>query len=130
MIVSAGYNDIWGNTINSSHSVNFGGNGTLSGYYYNPNFLNFDFSPYYNQSQANSASKSLFDSSGFEFSSNIFGGSHFPGSIGFSKSWNSQGNFGFPGIPDYTTKGNGQGFSIGWGAFLPGLPSLRQPSTR
>ena len=123
-IVSVGYNDVYGNTIESNHSLNFGGNGTLSGYYYNPNFLNFNFSPYYNQSQANSASKSLFDTSGFEFSSGIFGGSHFPGSVSFSKSWDSEGTFGVPEVPDYTTRGNGQGFSIGWGAFLPNLPSL------
>ena len=123
-VISGGYNDVYGNTIDSSHSIDFGGNGTLSGYYYDPNLLNFNFSPYYNQSQANSASKSIFDASGLELSANIFGGSHFPGSVGFSKSWNSQGNFGIPGIPNYTTRGNGQGFDIGWGAFVPGLPSL------
>ena len=123
-VVSVGYNDVYGNIIDSSHSVNAGGNGTLSGYYYNPNFLAFSFAPFYNQSSQNSASRSLFDSSGFEFSSTIFGGSHFPGSVGFSKTWDSQGNFGIPGVPDYTTRGNGQGFNIGWGAFLPGLPSL------
>ncbi len=123
-VVSVGYNDVWGSDIDSSHSLNVGGNGTLSGYYYNPNFLNFNLSPYYNQSSQNSTSRSIFDSSGFEFNSGIFGGSHFPGSIGYSKSWNSEGNFGFPGVPNYTTRGNGQGFNIGWGAFLPGLPGV------
>ena len=123
-VVSVGYNDIWGSDIDSSHSLNVGGNGTLSGFYYNPNFLNFNLSPYYNQSSQNSTSRSIFDSSGFEFDSGIFGGSHFPGSIGYSKSWNSEGNFGFPGVPNYTTRGNGQGFNIGWGAFLPGLPGV------
>src|ERR1019366_3216971 len=59
-----------------------------------------------------------------EFNSGIFGGSHFPGSITFAKSWDSEGNFGIPGVPNYTTRGSGQGFGIGWGAFLPGLPSL------
>ncbi len=78
-IVSVGYNDIWGNTIDSSHSLNVGGNGTLSGFYHDPNFLVLNLSPYYNQSSQNSTSRSLFNSSGFEFSSNIFGGSHFPG---------------------------------------------------
>ncbi|MGB8888427.1 MAG: hypothetical protein WCC87_16990 [Candidatus Korobacteraceae bacterium] len=123
-IVSAGYTDVSGNDINSSHSLSVGGNGTLSGYYYNPNFLNFSVSPYYNQSSQNSESRSIFDSSGVELNSGIFGGSHFPGSVSFSKSWDSEGNFGIPGVPDYTTRGNGQGFSIGWGAFLQGLPSL------
>jgi hypothetical protein len=123
-VVGVGYNDVWGTDISSSHSVNFNGNGTLSGFYYNPNFVNFNFSPYYNQSSQNSESRSLFNSTGFEFNSGIFGGSHFPGSVSFAKSWDSEGNFGIPGVPNYTTRGDGQGFGIGWGAFLPGLPSL------
>jgi len=123
-LVGVGYNDVWGSDINSSHSVNFNGNATLSGFYYNPNFVNFNFSPYYDQSSQNSESRSLFNSTGFEFDSGIFGGSHFPGSITFAKSWDSEGNFGIPGVPNYTTRGSGQGFGIGWGAFLPGLPSL------
>ena len=123
-VVGVGYNDVWGSDISSSHSLNFNGNGTLSGFYYNPNFVNFNLSPYYNQSSQNSESRSLFNSTGFEFNSGIFGGSHFPGSINFAKSWDSEGNFGIPGVPNYTTRGNGQGFGIGWGAFLPGLPSL------
>ena len=123
-VAGVGYNDVWGSDISSSHSINFNGNGTLSGFYYNPNFVNFNFSPYYNQSSQNSESRSLFNSTGFEFNSGIFGGSHFPGSITFAKSWDSEGNFGIPGVPNYTTRGSGQGFGIGWGAFLPGLPSL------
>lgn len=123
-VAGVGYNDVWGSDISSSHSLNLNGNGTLSGFYYNPNFVNFNFSPYYGQSSQNSQSRSLFNSSGFEFNSGIFGGSHFPGSITFAKSWDSQGNFGIPGVPDYTTRGSGQGFGIGWGAFLQGFPSL------
>jgi hypothetical protein len=123
-VVGVGYNDFWGSDISSSHSLNLNGSGTLSGFYYNPNFLNFNLSPYYNQSSQNSESRSLFNSTGFEFNSGIFGGSHFPGSITYAKSWDSEGNFGIPGVPNYTTRGDGQGFGIGWGAFLPGLPSL------
>ncbi len=123
-IVSLGYTDTNGSDINSSHSVNVGGSGTLSGYYYNPNFLNFNFSPYYNQSSQNSASRSLFDTSGFELNSGIFSGSHFPGSVEYAKSWNSEGNFGIPGVPNYTTRGSGQGIGIGWGVFFQGFPSL------
>ena len=122
--MGVGYNDVWGSDISSSHSLNLNGNGTLSGFYYNPNFINFNLSPYYNQSSQNSESRSLFNSTGVEFSSGIFGGSHFPGSITFAKSWNSEGNFGIPGVPNYTTRGDGQGFGIGWGAFFQGFPSL------
>ncbi len=39
--VSAGYNGDYGNLIPSDHSMTFGGTGTLSGFYYNPNFLSY-----------------------------------------------------------------------------------------
>lgn len=123
-MMSAGYNGVFGNQINSSHGLNFGGNGTLSGSYYDPNFFSFNLSPYYNQARQNSEFRSLFDNGGFDFNSNIFSGSHFPGSVGFSRSWDSQGNFSMPGLPDFTTRSSGQGFRIGWGAFLPDWPSL------
>jgi hypothetical protein len=123
-IMSAGYNEVFGNQINSSHGLNWGGNGTLSGSYYDPNFLSFSLSPYYNQARQNSEFRSLFNNSGFDFNSNIFSGSHFPGSVGFSRSWDSQGNFSMPGLPDFTTRSSGQGFSIGWSAFVPDWPSL------
>ena len=93
-VVGVGYSDVFGNPISSSHSLDFSGNGTLSGFYYNPNFVNFSLSPYYNKSSQNSESRSIFDSSGFEFNSGLFGGSHFPGSISYSRSWDSQGSFG------------------------------------
>ena len=123
-LISLGYNDAWGNSFESNHSLEVGGSGTVSGYYYNPNFLNFQVSPYYNRSQANSESQSIFNTSGIETSANIFSGSHFPGSVGYSKGWNSEGNFGLPGTPNYTTYGDGQSFNVGWGAYVPGLPSL------
>jgi hypothetical protein len=123
-IMSAGYNGVYGDPIQSSHGLNVGGNGTLSGFYYNPNFLSFNLSPYYNQARQNSDFRSLFNTGGVNFSSSIFAGSHFPGSIGFSKSWDAQGNFALPGQPDYTTLSSGQGFNIGWSAFVPDYPSL------
>ncbi len=123
-IVSAGYDAVYGNQINSSHGLDLGGNGTLSGSYYNPNFLSFALSPYYDQSRQNSDFRSLFHGGGLNFSSNIFGGSHFPGSFSFAKGWNSQGSFGIPGLADYTTRGNNQGLNIAWSERLPDWPSL------
>jgi hypothetical protein len=122
--VSGGYAASSGNTTGSSHSLNFGGTGTLSGSYYNPNFLSFNFSPYYNQSQANSNFQSITNSSGFNFSSAIFSGSHFPGSISYSKAFNSEGNYGVPGLPNYTTHGNSGTFGLNWSENLPNVPSL------
>ncbi|PYX36796.1 MAG: hypothetical protein DMG81_15385, partial [Acidobacteria bacterium] len=46
------------------------------------------------------------------------------GSVGFSKSWNSTGILNLPGQQNYTTNSNGQGFNIGWGAFVPDWPTL------
>jgi hypothetical protein len=123
-IVTGGYNGVYGNQITSNHGLNFGGNGTLFGSYYNPNFLSFSFSPYYDQSRQNSEFRSLFNGGGFDFSSNIFGGSHFPGSFSYTRSWNSQGTFSMPGLADYTTEGNSQGFNISWSELLPDWPSL------
>jgi hypothetical protein len=122
--VSAGYSAAYGNEIGSSHSLGFGGTGTLSGFYYDPGFLSFNFSPYYNQSRANSNFQSITDSTGFNFSSGIFNGSHFPGSVSYSRSYNSEGNFALPGLPNYTTHGNSDVFGINWSEMVPGLPSL------
>ena len=123
-VMGGGYSGVFGDPIPSSHGLDFSGNGTLTGSYYNPNFLSFSLSPYYGQSRQNSEFLSLFKGGGFDFNSNIFAGSHFPGSVGFSKEWNSEGSFGLPGQPNYTTEGSGQGFSIGWSALIPNYPTL------
>ena len=123
-VMTGGYNGVYGNQINSNHGMNIGGNGTLSGSYYDPNFLSFSLSPYYDQARQSSEFRSLFNGGGFDFSSGIFGGSHFPGSFSYTRSWNSQGTFNMPGLADYTTDGNSQGLNISWSELLPDWPSL------
>ncbi len=108
----------------TDHGMQFGGQGDLEGYYYNPNFISFSAQPYYNRSQANSDSGSLFDSSGYNANINIFSGSHFPGSISFSQSHDSSGVFGIPQTTGLTTNGNSRSASIGWAALIPDWPSL------
>jgi len=122
--LSAGYNGNYGNLADSAHNLNLGGSGTLTGSYFDPNFLNFNFSPYYNQSRSNSSFRSIFAASGFDFSSGIFNGSHFPGSVSYSKAYNSQGNFAVPGVADFTTRGNSDTLGITWSELLPDLPTL------
>src|SRR6202049_3741638 len=65
-LLTAGYQGVYGdsNQIQSSHGLDFGIDGTLSGSYYNPNFLSFNLTPYYNRSQANSSFQSLTGASG------------------------------------------------------------------
>src|SRR5271166_527755 len=62
--ISAGYTGDYGNQINSDHSLTYGGSGTMSGFYYNPNFVSFTVSPYVNQSRDNSAFQSISNASG------------------------------------------------------------------
>ncbi len=122
--ISTGYSADYGNQTTSSHGWDVGGAGTLSGFFYNPNFVSFNASPYVNQSRANSDYQSISNASGVNFSSNIFGGSHFPGSISYSKAYNSEGNYAVPGMANFTTHGDSQTFGINWSESLPNDPSL------
>jgi hypothetical protein len=125
-LFTAGYQGIYGEggQIESSHGMDFGLNGTVSGSYYNPNFLSFNIVPYVNQSQANSNFQSITGASGVSATANLFSGSHFPGSITYRDDNNSTGNFGLTGQPNFTTHGRGQGFGIAWSALLPDMPTL------
>src|SRR3974377_888935 len=63
-VLNAGYSGVYGDEIPSSHGLNFGGSAQLNGSYYNPNFLNFSVTPYYNQSRNDSGFQSLTDATG------------------------------------------------------------------
>ena len=123
-LATAGYSAGYGVGILSNHSLNFGGSAQLSGSYYDPNFLNFTATPYYNQSKADSGFQSLTDASGIDTTANIFTGSRFPGFANYHFSRNSTGTFGLTGLPNFTTIGDSQGFGIGWSALLPDWPTF------
>jgi hypothetical protein len=123
--VAAGYSgDLSGEGGGSDHGMVLGGAGALQGSFYNPNFISFSATPYYNRSQSNSDSQSIFDSSGYSGNINIFSGSRFPGNISFGQDYNTSGLYGIPGTIGLTTKGSNRVFGIGWSALLPDLPSL------
>ena len=121
---NAGYTGFYGDQIPSSHGLDFGGSAQLGGSYYNPNFLNFTVTPYYNQSRADSSFQSLTDATGVDATANFFTGSHFPGFASYNYTRNSTGTLGLTGSPNFTTIGNGQGFGVGWSALLPNLPTF------
>lgn len=121
---SPGYSAEYGNEISSSHSWNLAGVGTFSGNYFSPNFLEFNASFYLNQSRANSNFQSITNASGVDVSSNVFGGSHFPGSVSYSKAYNSEGNYAVPGLPNFVTHGNSETFGINWSENLPNVPTF------
>jgi hypothetical protein len=122
--LSTGYTGGFGDA-GSSHGLGLGGTATLHGYYYNPQFLSFDFQPYYNRSQANSFSQSITDSSGFVATTNFFSRSHVPGSVSFNKTFDSTGEFGIPGVAGLETRGSQQTIGINWALLFPDIPTLR-----
>lgn len=123
-VLNLGYTASYGDNIASSHSLEGGGNVQLSGSYYDPNFINFDVEPYYNQSRANSSFQSLTDSTGVLANVNFFNGSRFPGYASYNYTRNSTGTFGLVGNPNFTTIGNSQGFGVGWSVLLPDWPTF------
>ncbi|HTV65573.1 MAG TPA: hypothetical protein VMD98_08215 [Bryocella sp.] len=119
-----GYSGDYGDQIQSNHGLTLGASGTTNGYFYNPNFINFAITPYYNQSRNDSDSQSLSDASGVNATANFFGGSHFPGTVSYHYDYNTTNLLGQPGVPNFITQGNDQGFGIGWAALFPGWPTL------
>ena len=119
-VASFGYNGIFSDV--DSNQLVYGVNADLTGWYYNPKFLSFRVSPYYNQSRLNSSYNSIFGSQGFTATANLFGGSHTPVDFSYEREWNSEGTFTVPGASGYTTKGNGQSFSVGAGLNFEGFP--------
>ncbi len=122
--INAGYSGDISTLGGSDHGLGIGGNGTLQGSYYNPNFLSFTVLPYYNRSQSNADGASIFDTGGYNGNVSIFAGSHFPGNISFNQVWDSTGTFGIPGETGLTTKDSSRSIGIGWSELVPGLPSL------
>lgn len=122
--LSSGYTADFGNMTTSDHNWSVGGTADLTGNYYKPTFLSYAGAFYLNQSRANSDFQSISNASGYSLSTNLFGGSHFPGSISFSKAYNSDGNYGIPGLSTYVTHGNNDDLAVSWSANLPTLPSV------
>lgn len=121
-VMNFGYNGLFSEV--TSNQIVFGGNADLTGYYYDPRFLSFRVSPYYNQSRLNSDFNSLFTSKGFSASANFFGGSSTPVEVSYSRDWNTDGTFTVPGALGYTTFGHSQAFNVGAGAYFEGFPTL------
>jgi hypothetical protein len=123
--LGGGYNGAFGNTdLTSSHSQGLSGTADLTGYYFNPNFLSFQFRPYYDRNQANTESQSITRGTGFGTSVGLFGGSHFPGSISFGKDFSSSSEFRIAGVPSLSADSSGQSFAINWSALVPNLPTF------
>ncbi len=122
--IGTGYGAGWGDTIASTHALNLNGIANLSGSYYNPQFLSFSVQPFYNRSQNNSTTQSIFDSTGVTATANLFGGSKFPGWVSYSRTSEGSSELGIPGLTGLATEGSSQAFSVGWSVLLPKYPTL------
>jgi hypothetical protein len=115
----------YGNYMVSSHSLGIGLNGTMEGYYFNPQFLSFQVRPYYDRAQFNSESQTITRGTGVDGSISVFGGSHFPGTVSYGKNFDSNSEFRIAGVPSVFVDSSGSNFSVGWGALFSGYPSLQ-----
>lgn len=121
--VSGGYTGDSGSG-GSDHGFTVGGAATLSGFYYDPGFLNYQIQPFYNQSWANSDSQSLTGSSGVTAGTSLFSGSLYPGSISYSRIWDNTSNFNLPGLANFTTHGDSSSLNVGWSEHVENLPLI------
>lgn len=108
------------------NSVNFGLAGDLTGYYYHPSFLNFSFSPYYNQGREYSAADFISGNKGFNASLNLFSGGNIPLNLNYSKSKTDSGLFGLVGSQGKVVgAGTNDYFSVNWAVRFPRYPSFQ-----
>ena len=79
-LMTAGYSGDYGDSaqIQSDHGIDFGFNGNVTGSYYNPNFISFSVTPYYNQSRADSDFQSITGASGVTATARSLHGQSFP----------------------------------------------------
>lgn len=122
--LGAGYSADSGSGLPSEHALDLSANGQLDGYYFNPKFLTFTVTPYYNRSQENSGAGSITNATSISIGTGIFGGSRFPGSISWGKTFNSSSTYGLPGVQGFATHGDSTQFGIGWSALIPNLPPV------
>src|SRR3954463_6250494 len=96
----------------SNHGQGFTANATMTGFYFHPNFISFEFRPYYDRAQNNADSQSITRSSGLGGSANFFSGSRFPGSVSYGKDFSTGSEFRFAGVPSVLGDSSGRNFSI------------------
>jgi hypothetical protein len=123
--LGAVYAGTFGESTDSSHSLGLAINGTLEGYYFHPQFLSFQVRPYYDRAQFNADSQAITRGTGVDSSINLFGGSHFPGSVSYGRNFNSNSEFRIAGIPSVLGDSSGSNFNVSWSALLSNLPTLQ-----
>jgi hypothetical protein len=108
------------------NSFHFGLSANLSGYYYHPNFLHFQISPFYNHGREYSGADYITGDKGIGASLNLFGGSNIPLSISYFKNRSRSGMYGLVGSePNVVGEGSNDNLTVNWTLRLRRLPSLQ-----
>lgn len=119
-----GYSGNFGNYQSSSHGQGFLANANLDGYYFHPNFLSFNVHPYYDRQSSTAEGQSVTRSNGIGATTNLFGGSYFPGSVSYGVDFSSNSEFYVAGVPSVLGNSSGRHFSLSWSELLPRYPRL------
>lgn len=122
--VGYGYTGSFGNTIQSNHTHGFLSNADLNGFYFHPNFINFNLHPFYDRNQSNSDSQFVTRGSGISAGMGFFSGSRFPGTITYGNSFASSSEFRIAGVPGVVGDSSGRNFGVSWSALVPDWPTL------
>ncbi len=108
------------------NSVNFGLNANLNGHFYHPNFLSFNFSPYYNQGREYSTADFISGDKGFSSSLNLFSGSNIPLFLTYSRTKTNSGLYGVVGSESSVVgSGSSNNLNLNWSIRVRRLPSLQ-----
>jgi len=112
-----GWTGTWdGNDLNS---LTYGFSGNLTGDYYDERFLNWNISPYLNQSKLNSNFYSTSSATGVSALANFLTSSRTPMQFTYARDHNAEGTFNVPGSTgSYRTVGDDQSIGL-TAAYLP-----------
>lgn len=122
--VSTAY--VHSNTEGGLDTLNLGLTGDINGYYYNPNFLQFQVSPYYDLGREFSETEFVTGGKGVGATANVFAGSSFPLSISYHRAKTSEATYNLLGSPGgIGGDGTSQDFSVNWTLRLRRLPTLQ-----
>lgn len=112
--LGAGYDGQINGGQDSSHDIGLNGSADINGSYYNPNFLSFNASTYYDRAQSNAGSTNLGTSEGYYLGSHVFGGSNTPGNLNFGQDWGKNSTYGVAGLSGLDSTSNDRNFGVDW----------------
>lgn len=97
----------------SSHAVGVTGDTQLNGYYYSPQFLNFQVHPYYNRTQSSSSDVQIGANSGVKSYASLFSGSNFKLNFNYGRDYDNTSQWALPGASSLLSHGDSSSWGTG-----------------